>query len=91
VLAIREPGWFEHRLFKGTEAAVNLHVFSAGCSETEQMLRFRDRLRSEPAERDLYARAKRRLATRDWTSVQEYADAKTDVVASILRYGSHGP
>jgi GrpB-like predicted nucleotidyltransferase (UPF0157 family) len=30
-LRIREPDWFEHRLFKGPDTNVNLHVFSAGC------------------------------------------------------------
>src|SRR5439155_7891422 len=31
---IREPGWFEHRVFKGPDTSINLHVFSAGCIET---------------------------------------------------------
>jgi GrpB-like predicted nucleotidyltransferase (UPF0157 family) len=63
---------------------VNLHVFSAGCAETERMVRFRDRLRTHPADRDLYARTKRDLATREWADVQQYADAKTDVIAAIM-------
>ncbi|EQD82430.1 hypothetical protein N599_30655, partial [Saccharopolyspora erythraea D] len=45
-LRIREPDWFEHRLFKGPDTAVNLHVFRAGCAEAARMLRFRDRLRA---------------------------------------------
>jgi GrpB-like predicted nucleotidyltransferase (UPF0157 family) len=28
-LHIREPGWHEHRMFKGPENDLNLHVFSA--------------------------------------------------------------
>jgi GrpB-like predicted nucleotidyltransferase (UPF0157 family) len=32
----------------------------------------------------LYARAKRTLASREWTYVQQYADAKTDVVKEIM-------
>ena len=84
VLRIREPGWFEHRLFKGPDGNVNLHVFSEGCSEIERMLAFRDRLRSEPGERDLYLRAKRELAARRWEYVQHYADAKSAVVEEIL-------
>src|SRR5438132_1215336 len=31
VLRIRERVWFEHRLFKGPDTNINLHVFSAGC------------------------------------------------------------
>src|SRR5262245_40304344 len=49
VLRIREPDWFEHRLLKEVDPSVNLHVFSAGCSEIERMLRFRDHLRSDEA------------------------------------------
>jgi GrpB-like predicted nucleotidyltransferase (UPF0157 family) len=46
VLRIREPDWFEHRLFNTAGQDVNLHVFSVSCSETERMVRFRDRLRA---------------------------------------------
>jgi GrpB-like predicted nucleotidyltransferase (UPF0157 family) len=48
------------------------------------MVRFRDWLRSNTADRDLYARAKRELASRKWTYVQQYAGAKTEVITSIL-------
>ena len=89
-LRIREPAWFEHRLFKGTGPAVNLHVFSAGCPEIERMLAFRDRLRDDEADRRLYADAKRELASREWKFVQEYADAKTAVIEEILRRGRPG-
>lgn len=83
-LRIREPEWFEHRVFKGPDTNVNLHVFSAGCSETDRMLLLRDWLRANESDRELYAAAKRELAARDWTYVQQYADAKTAVVTEIL-------
>jgi GrpB-like predicted nucleotidyltransferase (UPF0157 family) len=84
VLRIREPGWFEHRALKGTNPRVNLHVFSAGCPEVDRMLLFRDHLRRDASDRDLYERTKRELAQRDWKYVQHYADAKSDVVEEIL-------
>jgi GrpB-like predicted nucleotidyltransferase (UPF0157 family) len=84
VLRIREPEWFEHRLFKGPDRDVNLHVFPAGCAEVERMLRFRDWLRVNAADRELYAGAKRELAARDWKYMQQYADAKTAVVHEIM-------
>lgn len=84
VLRFREPSWFEHRLLRDASACVNLHVFSAGCAETARMVRFRDHLRANPADRDLYATVKRKLAVRSWKCVQQYADAKTDVVAEIM-------
>lgn len=83
VLRIREPEWFEHRLFKGPDTNVNLHVFSRDCSEVQVMLDFRDWLRTHDDDRELYERAKRDLATQDWKYVQNYADAKSAVVAEI--------
>ena len=60
VLRVREPEWFEHRLLRAPDRTVHVHVFSAGCPETDRMVRFRDRLRDDAADRDRYARAKRR-------------------------------
>jgi GrpB-like predicted nucleotidyltransferase (UPF0157 family) len=48
------------------------------------MLIFRDRLRSDLDDRDLYERTKRDLAARDWAYVQDYAEAKSDVVEAII-------
>lgn len=84
VLRIREPDWHQHRVLKGPDTDVNLHVFSPGCVEIERMLRFRDWLRANDVDRALYERTKRELATRPWKHVQHYADAKTEVVEQIL-------
>lgn len=84
VLQIREPDWFEHRLFKGPDTNVNLHTFSEGCEEVDRMLAFRDWLRTHDDDRDLYLSAKRELATREWKYVQNYADAKSAVIREIL-------
>ena len=84
LLRIREAHWHEHRMFKGPDTDMNLHVFSQGCPEIGRMLLFRDWLRDNPADRDLYARTKMDLADREWKQVQDYADAKTAVVEEIL-------
>ena len=84
-LVIREPDWFEHRVFKGPASEINLHVFTAGCPEVDRMVRFRDRLRLDAADRALYERTKRELAARIWEYVQQYADAKAEVVGEIMR------
>lgn len=84
LLRIREPDWFEHRSFKGPDTNVNLHTFSEGCSEVDRMLAFRDWLRTHDEDRELYATAKRELASREWKYVQNYADAKSAVVTEIL-------
>ena len=78
-------------MFRTPDRDVHLHVFSAGCPETERMVRFRDHLRADPADRDRYAQAKRELAARDWKYMQQYADAKSDVVADIMSRASPGP
>jgi GrpB-like predicted nucleotidyltransferase (UPF0157 family) len=83
-LRIREPDWHEHRLFKGPDTEVNLHVFSAGSVEIERMLLFRDRLRDVHEERERYVATKRGLAARRWQHVQDYADAKTAIVEEII-------
>jgi len=83
-LWIREPSWMEHRMLRRVDPSVNLHVFSAGCPEVERMVAFRDHLRAHRDDRERYERTKRALAARRWRHVQNYADAKTDVVEEIM-------
>lgn len=84
VLRIREPDWHEHRMVVDRVASVQVHVVSVGCPEIERWLVFRDRLRSDTPDRELYQRTKRDLAARTWRYVQNYADAKTEVVEEII-------
>lgn len=83
-LRVREPDWHEHRLLRGFDPPVNLHVFNPGCMELERTLRLRDWLRTHDDDRDLYARTKRELAAKRWKYVQNYADAKSEVIQQIL-------
>ena len=83
-LRVREPDWHEHRVLKGPDTDVNLHVFSPGSPEIDRMLSFRDWLRENDEDRLLYERTKRELAQREWKYVQNYADAKTEVVEEII-------
>jgi GrpB-like predicted nucleotidyltransferase (UPF0157 family) len=84
LLRIREPNWYEHRMFKGPDTEINLHVFSSGCPEIDRILTFRDWLRNNATDRDLYARTKLALAQKEWKHVQDYADAKTAVIEEII-------
>ncbi len=84
LLRIREPDWHEHRLFKGPAADINLHVFTAGDSEIDRMVGFRDHLRAHPEDFELYLAEKRRLAAKTWAYVQNYADAKSEVIDQII-------
>jgi GrpB-like predicted nucleotidyltransferase (UPF0157 family) len=97
MLRIREPEWFEHRLFRGPDTPANIHVFTEGAPEIDRMLAFRDWLRGHDDDRQLYEQTKRELAARDWKYVQHYADAKSGVVRAIIerataaRPGHPGP
>jgi GrpB-like predicted nucleotidyltransferase (UPF0157 family) len=81
----REPEWHEHRVLKWpAPGEVNLHVYSEGCSEIERVLMFRDWLRANAEDRALYEATKRRLSAQVWEHVQDYADAKGEVVEAIV-------
>jgi GrpB-like predicted nucleotidyltransferase (UPF0157 family) len=88
VLRIREPNWYEHRMFhrRAQPHDANLHVFSPrhAAEEITRILRFRDWLRTHEDDRNLYAATKRDLSTKDWRYVQDYAEAKTTVIKEIL-------
>ena len=90
VLRIREPDWYEHRVFNGPDTDVNLHVFTASCLEIHRMIAFRDWLRTHDDDRRHYEQAKRELAARRWAYVQHYADAKTAVVEEIMARAQAG-
>jgi GrpB-like predicted nucleotidyltransferase (UPF0157 family) len=89
-LRIREPDWYEHRLLRGFDPPVNLHVFPRGCEEVARTLLFRDWLRAHDDDRLLYERTKRELAAREWKYVQNYADAKGGVIGDILARAQRG-
>ncbi len=84
ILRAREPDWYEHRMFKGPDTDVNLHVFTTSCTEIDRMLLFRDWLRANEADRDAYLQVKQDLARRTWRHVQHYADTKTTIVDEIM-------
>ena len=84
LLHVREPDWHQHRFIRAHDPEVQIHVFAVGSGEAERMLLFRDRLRTHEGDRALYLEAKRRLAARHWERVQDYADAKSEVVEAII-------
>jgi len=84
VLRVREPGFDEHRMFRTPAKDVHVHVFSPGSPEIDRYLLLRERLREDEGDRELYARTKRELASREWPSMQHYAEAKTEVIEGII-------
>ncbi len=80
-LRVREPG---HRMFRTPARDVHVHVWAEGDPEVGRTLRFRDRLRASPEDRERYERLKRELAGREWRDMNEYADAKGPLIEEIL-------
>ena len=79
-LRVREPG---HRLVRTPERDVHVHLYERGHPAVDDYLLLRDRLRSDDADRALYESTKRELLDRDWSDMNDYADAKTAVVEAI--------
>jgi GrpB-like predicted nucleotidyltransferase (UPF0157 family) len=90
VLRVREPAWHEHRMLRTPAKDVHVHVYSPDSPEIARNLLFRDRLRADAGDRELYAATKRRLASREWPTMQHYAEAKTEVIEAILARAGAG-
>lgn len=84
VLRVREPDWHEHRMFRTPERDAHIHIYSAGCPEIEQTLAFRDLLRGNSDDRRRYEQRKRELAAQEWSDMNAYAEAKTEVIENII-------
>ena len=88
VLRVREPG---HRMLRTPEKDVHLHVCEVGSDWEQRHLVFRDWLRTHPDDRQRYEDVKRELSRRDWDDMNDYADAKSEVVADIMSRASAPP
>jgi GrpB-like predicted nucleotidyltransferase (UPF0157 family) len=87
VLRVREPNWHEHRCLHLPQPRVNLHVFGSDDAELVRQVMFRDWLREHPADRELYAAAKRSAAAVSnaaGETMMGYNQRKQAVVREIL-------
>lgn len=80
LLRVREPG---HRLVRTPERDVHVHVYAKTDPAVAEYLLLRDHLRTDADDRALYERTKRSLLSRKWDDMNDYADAKTDVIRAI--------
>lgn len=71
-------------MFRSPGADVHVHVWATGDPEIERHMLFRDWLRQSDEDRRLYEREKYRLASQEWPTQNDYAQAKTPVVSEIL-------
>lgn len=61
----------------------NVHMVEVDTPFWVRHLTFRDHLRAHPDVRDQYQQIKLDLATREWDSVNDYAQAKTDFIRAV--------
>ena len=80
-LRVREAG---HRMFRTPDRAVHVHVYPPGDPAIADYLDLRDWLRVDDADRALYESVKRNLVRRAWSDMNDYADAKSDVIHEVL-------
>ncbi|BDZ50763.1 UPF0157 protein [Frondihabitans sucicola] len=79
-LRVREPG---HRLVRTPARDVHVHLYERDDPAVDDYLLLRDHLRSDADDCALYESTKRDLLRRRWDDMNDYADAKTDVILSI--------
>lgn len=83
VLTVREPWWHGHRLVKSTDPAANVHVFGPDSPELVKHVVFRNWLRTDAEDRELYAAAKLEAASTPNSLVMEYNARKEAVIREI--------
>lgn len=79
-LRVREPG---HRLVRTPARDVHVHLYERGDVAVDEYLLLRDHLRTDAEDRALYESVKRSLIGRPWVDMNDYADAKSDVIGAI--------
>ena len=86
VLRVRAPWWYEHRCLAFAQPRCNLHVFSPDSAESARQVIFRDWLRANADDRDLYRDAKLTAAEQanaHGEHVMEYNARKQNVIREI--------
>jgi len=87
-LRVREPWWYGHRVLRAVEPLCHVHVFGYDSPELVRHRVFRDWLRGNAAERELYARTKREAAAEanaGGEHAMQYNARKARVVREIYR------
>ena len=87
-LRVREPWWYRHRVLRHPAPACHLHVFGYDSPEPARHRLFRDWLRANSSDRELYSRAKREAAERtlvDGGDMRAYNAHKQAVVREIYQ------
>ncbi|OBC12041.1 hypothetical protein A5784_04320 [Mycobacterium sp. 852013-50091_SCH5140682] len=86
ILTVREPWWYEHRLVKCSAPDANVHVFGPDAPEPWKHRIFRDHLRRDERDREVYAAMKltaSQNANERGETVMEYNHRKQAVIRQI--------
>jgi len=82
-LRVRQSG---HRMVRTQDLAVHVHICTTGSDWERRHLLFRDWLRHDTVDRELYGELKQRLAARDWPDMNAYAATKSPLIAEITEH-----
>lgn len=79
-LRVREPG---HRMVRTPARDVHVHILEKGDPAFDDYILLRDHLRANAEDRALYESTKQMLLTQSWDDMNDYAEAKSEVIAAI--------
>lgn len=90
LLTVREPWWHEHRMLRSNlddedGLATNIHVFGPDSPELIRHIVFRNWLRADSTDRELYAETKRAAADGTIQRVMDYNARKEAVIHDIYQ------
>ncbi|MHA7219212.1 GrpB family protein [Arthrobacter sp. MDT1-48-3] len=90
LLTVREPWWHEHRMLRNGPRRTdgmdtNVHVFGPDSPELVKHIVFRDWLRADSTDRELYAETKRAAAGKTPQRVMDYNARKETVIHDIYK------
>lgn len=84
-LRVREPDFYEHRMFRTHKRDVHLHIFPSNCIEIDRYITFRNALRDSLSKREEYHTLKANLINQGITDMNEYASKKGEFIESVIR------
>lgn len=84
---LREPDWYEHRLFVNYNPQANIHIWTPTSGQITRHRAFTAWLKAHPEDLEKYAQAKKEscdLAKEHGEGVNQYADRKNEVLVEIM-------
>ncbi|CAN5748166.1 GrpB family protein [soil metagenome] len=83
-LRVREPDYYDHRMVRTLDKDVHIHVYPPTAPDVERYYLVRDELRQNEELRNKYGALKQKLASEEWSDMNAYSAAKTEVIDEII-------